>query len=85
MPVTTDDLDGAMTVAQVADRLEYSYRHMLRVIRAGKIETIRLGGERGRILVTQRALTEYLNQYRHQSGRGREFTKTRTSTGRKPR
>lgn len=61
MPVSPDDLEGRMTLAEAAETLGYSYRHMRRLIASGEIEHIRRG-KRGRIMITRRALTDYLNR-----------------------
>lgn len=62
MPITLDDLDSSMTITQVAERLHNSRRHVERLLKNGEIDYMRLGNGRGRIYITERALTEYINR-----------------------
>lgn len=63
MPVTVDDLEGAKTLAEAARALGFTYRHMQRLIQHHQIEYVRLGsGPKGRVVITRRALTDYLNR-----------------------
>jgi excisionase family DNA binding protein len=64
MPVSADDLDGAITLQQLATRLNRSYRTVQRMVAAGEIDSLRIGsGRGGRVLITQRALNDYLNRH----------------------
>lgn len=63
MPVSTDDLDEMFTAAEAAKKIRVTYRHFQRIIAAGEIDYLRLGSGRGRIYITRRALTEYLNRH----------------------
>jgi excisionase family DNA binding protein len=60
MPVNSDDLEGAMTMAAVAERLHVSEATVKRMVRDREIEYLRIGTGRGRIYVSERAFLEYL-------------------------
>lgn len=68
MPVTSEDLDGMMTIPEVAERLHVAEITVKRMVRDDEIEFLRIGSGRGRIFITQRALLDYLN--RSKSSRG---------------
>lgn len=62
MPITAEDLADALTVNEAATILHLSERHMRRLIAEGNIQIVRPGTKRGRIYITKRALTDYLNR-----------------------
>lgn len=62
MPVSAEDLDGALTAREAADVLQISYRTLTRLVEAHQIEVIRIGNGRGRIFVSRRSLTDYINR-----------------------
>jgi excisionase family DNA binding protein len=68
VPITPDDLNGAKTLQELAEMLGRSYRTVQRMVAAGEIDSIRVGsGRGGRVLITQAALTDYLNRHHHKA------------------
>lgn len=60
--VTTDDLADAVPLAEAADQLGISAVTLRRMIKRRDIEVLRIGTGRGRIYLTQRAITDYINR-----------------------
>ena len=70
MPLTEDDLDGAMNIREFADKINRSPDTVKRMIRKKEIETVRVGSGRGTIVITPRAYLDWLNR-RRQPAQGR--------------
>lgn len=62
MPINENDLDDLLNRHQSAALLHTSVSSLDRLIKAKRIEVIRSGPGRGRILITRRALVDYLNR-----------------------
>lgn len=67
MPVSAEDLSDATTIAETAEMLGITYRHMRRIIQSGQIDHIRIGQPRGKVLITRAAFNDYLNRHNNKT------------------
>lgn len=59
---SADELAAARTIAQVAARIGLSYRAVHRAVERGDLRATRLGSGRGVWRITERALSDYLDE-----------------------
>lgn len=62
MPVNPDEIAEALPLSAVAKALNVSEPTIRRMVSRGEIEIVRIGSGRGRLYVTRRALTDYVNR-----------------------